>query len=88
MSSEHERPTVKVKRDGPRGWHFISKEKYDANPKAYELVDDESKADTAKTEKPEAVKGDDGKWYIKLGEEVLGGPFDTKAQAKEELAKS
>lgn len=31
---------VRVKRDGPRGWHNIDKEKYDANPGAYELVDD------------------------------------------------
>jgi hypothetical protein len=29
---------VKVKRDGPRGWHFISREKYDTDPKAYVVV--------------------------------------------------
>lgn len=31
--------TVKVKRDGPRGWHFIARAKYDADPSAYELFD-------------------------------------------------
>lgn len=30
---------VKVKRDGPRGWHIISKDKYD--PKIHELWEDE-----------------------------------------------
>lgn len=30
---------VKVKRDGPKGYHLIAKAKYDANPGAYELYD-------------------------------------------------
>lgn len=30
---------VKVKRSGPRGWHLIDREKYDANPGVYELFD-------------------------------------------------
>ncbi len=30
---------VKVKRGGPRGWHWIERAKYDADPDAFELVD-------------------------------------------------
>lgn len=30
---------VRVKRDGPRGWHWIGRAKYDADPKAFELID-------------------------------------------------
>ena len=33
-----EAATVRVKRDGGRGHHLISKEKYDASPGDYELV--------------------------------------------------
>lgn len=32
--------TVKVKRDSAKGYHFIDQAKYDANPKAFELLDD------------------------------------------------
>jgi hypothetical protein len=32
---------VKVRRDGPRGWHLIARAKYDADPDAYVRVDDD-----------------------------------------------
>lgn len=35
----HETHGVKVKRDGPRGWHWIDRSKYD--PAVHELVDAE-----------------------------------------------
>lgn len=31
---------IKVKRDGPRGWHWISRAKYDASPRDFEPVDE------------------------------------------------
>jgi hypothetical protein len=39
---------VRVKRDGHRGWHLIAREKYEAAPDTYTLVDDE--ADIARDE--------------------------------------
>lgn len=39
---------VKVKRDGPRGWHWIDAAKFD--PEIHERVDDEAE------QKPRAVK--------------------------------
>lgn len=30
---------VKVRRDGPRGWHWIDRTKYDADPEAFEPAD-------------------------------------------------
>lgn len=36
-------PTVRVKRDGPRGWHNIAESSYD--PKVHTLVDEDSKSE-------------------------------------------
>lgn len=45
---------VRVKRPGPRGWHLISREKYDAAPDTYVLVDDE--ADRARDEEAKRLE--------------------------------
>lgn len=35
--------SIVVKRDGPRGWHRIDKDKYDADPSAYVVCDETGK---------------------------------------------
>mgnify|MGYP006876345144 FL=1 len=35
--------TVRVARDGSRGWHFIDKAKYEADPAAFVVVDADGK---------------------------------------------
>lgn len=45
--------TVKVKRDGPRGWHIINESDYD--PDVHELVED-APAPVAKNESPVETK--------------------------------
>lgn len=35
--------SIMVQRDGPRGWHRIDKDKYDANPSAYVVCDENGK---------------------------------------------
>lgn len=64
---------VKVKRDGPRGWHLIDRAKYEADPGKYELVDQESELRVG--------KGPRGAWYVKRGKENVAGPFETEDEA-------
>jgi len=35
--------TIRVQRDGPRGWHVIERAKYEADPLAFVLVDEDGK---------------------------------------------
>jgi hypothetical protein len=39
--------TIKVKRDGPRGWHIIDRAKYDADPSAYVPFDEDGSGTAA-----------------------------------------
>lgn len=83
-----EAATVRVKRDGGRGHHLISKEKYDANPGDYELVgedggDSSGDDDGAEPQGPQAIHLGQGHWAVVDGEgnKLLEGL--KKAQAVE-----
>lgn len=54
--------TVKVKREGGKGYRLINRAKYDANPDAYELFDAPGKAPPTKAEVLALADGNFGKF--------------------------
>ena len=65
---------VKVRRDGPRGWHLIDRAKYDLDPSQYELVD-------PLPEELRVGRGPRGAWYVKRGKEFVSGPYESEDAA-------